>query len=71
MKITTLFFALVLVSNFLTAQSDEENLERYWKYRDRLITEFMKVDALQGGSIPMSTIVRRTTNPLRRICYPA
>jgi hypothetical protein len=33
---------------------DQQNLEKYWKYRDRLNTYFMKIGSGDGQSIPMS-----------------
>lgn len=51
--VTTLVFAL-LHSITQSQTQDELNLEKYWKYRERLKTYFMKIGAEPGGSIPMS-----------------
>ena len=46
---------LSILSGMLMAQTqDELNLEKYWKYRERLKTYFMKIGAVPGESIPMS-----------------
>jgi hypothetical protein len=53
----TLFSTLVfaLLHSITQAQTqDELNLEKYWKYRERLKTYFMKIGAEPGESIPMS-----------------
>ncbi len=50
-----LFIFLILFSNlFAQAQTPEENLDKYWKYRDRLRKDFLKIGNLPGESIPMS-----------------
>jgi hypothetical protein len=36
------------------AQTEELNQEKYWNYRNRLISDFVKVGKNQGESIPMS-----------------
>ncbi len=49
---------LLALSTFtMAAQSlDQENLEKYWKYRDQLRKRFMKIGAFPGESIPASLI---------------
>ena len=61
---TKSFLPLLILFLHLNAmgQTDIENLERYWDYRERLVTQFMKVDADQGGSIPMNGLQRK--NPV-------
>ena len=50
-----LFLLLILFSSlFVQAQTPEENLHKYWKYRDRLRKDFLKIGNLPGESIPMS-----------------
>jgi hypothetical protein len=50
-----LFLLLILFSSpFVQAQTPEENLDKYWKYRDRLRRDFLKIGNLPGESIPMS-----------------
>lgn len=36
------------------SQVELENREKYWAYRSRLITNFLKVGKLSGESIPMT-----------------
>ncbi|MFY7706879.1 MAG: T9SS type A sorting domain-containing protein [Flavobacteriales bacterium] len=36
------------------AQSVEENLQKYWRYRERLVKDFVKVGADDGNSVVMS-----------------
>ncbi len=55
MKSLFIFATLFLFNVALQAQTqDELNLEKYWKYRERLKTYFMKIGAGEGESIPMS-----------------
>lgn len=45
-------------AKILIGQStDQENLEKYWKYRDQLRTRFMKIGQYDGESIPASVII--------------
>lgn len=37
-----------------SAQSVEENLQKYWRYRERLVKDFVKVGAFNGNSLVMS-----------------
>ncbi len=55
MKTTATILLFLSFTPFVFGQSDEENLEKYWTYRDRLLKKFMKVDAGQGGSLPFSS----------------
>jgi hypothetical protein len=36
------------------AQTDQENLDKYWCYRDRLVRNFMKVGREDGESLHMA-----------------
>jgi hypothetical protein len=38
----------------LFAQTDQENLDKYWAYRDRLVRNFLKVGKEQSESLPMA-----------------
>lgn len=60
----TLIIALLLncCSLSLIAQTDQENLEKYWAYRDRLIKNFVHSGNNFGNSIPISA---------RRIGFPS
>lgn len=55
----TLFtFIFLIFSNVLFCQgADQENLEKYWKYRDQLRKRFMKIGQNDGESIPASVII--------------
>jgi hypothetical protein len=46
------FAALLTLSS--VAQTPQENLDKYWKYRDRLRKDFLKIGDDNGESIPMS-----------------
>lgn len=50
------FFALLILTLQLPtlAQTPEENLSKYWNYRDRLRKNFLKIGSLPGESIPMT-----------------
>ena len=37
-----------------SAQSVEENLQKYWRYRERLVKDFVKVGDIDGNSLVMS-----------------
>lgn len=55
----TIFYYLILALlclnfNNSRAQSQEENIKKYWNYRDRLRKDFLKVGNDPGESIPMS-----------------
>jgi hypothetical protein len=55
---TTLTLIAVLLSKVILCQSvDQENLEKYWKYRDQLRKRFMKIGVFPGESIPASAII--------------
>ncbi len=40
--------------NYVHAQTPEQNLEKYWKYRDRFKKNFINIGKAKGQSIPMS-----------------
>ena len=40
---------------FSLAQTPEDNLDKYWTYRDRLRQNFLKIGTLPGDCIPMSS----------------
>lgn len=48
----SLFAVWVSYASF--AQTEDLNQEKYWNYRNRLISDFVKVGKNQGESIPMS-----------------
>lgn len=55
-----LIMSLVLAASTLVASSqstNQENLEKYWKYRDQLKQRFMKIGTDDGESIPASVII--------------
>lgn len=58
---TYTLFKFALLSNILLAQTDQSNLEKYWKYRHRLTKDFLHAGNDQGNSIPISA---------RRIGFP-
>jgi hypothetical protein len=46
------------MSAFSFAQSiDQENIEKYWKYRDQLKKRFMRIGSFPGERIPSSVII--------------
>jgi hypothetical protein len=49
-----LFFSLLFCVSYSVGQSDQENQDKYWKYREILKTKFTKVGSLAGESIPMA-----------------
>jgi hypothetical protein len=53
---TSLFltFVTIMLSEFAFTQSNLENLEKYWSYRDRLRKNFLKIGDQDGESIPMT-----------------
>ncbi len=53
-KLATIFILFVSQSICFAQTQDELNLEKYWKYRERLKTYFMKIGSDAGMSIPMS-----------------
>jgi hypothetical protein len=59
------FILLLLLSvgwySSFFAQTDQENLDKYWGYRDRLVRNFMKVGKEAGHSLPMAYPVLLTT----------
>lgn len=57
MRATTIVIALMTYfSVALTAQNVEQNLDKYWQYRDKLTTQYMLVGDGQGYSLPASYI---------------
>lgn len=40
----------------LTAQTDQKNLEKYWKFRTDFVEKYVKIGAEQGESLPAGTI---------------
>jgi hypothetical protein len=46
-----------LMANMYCQNIDQENLEKYWKYRDQLRKRFMKIGTAKGESIPASVII--------------
>ncbi len=46
-------FLIVTLATF-HAQSDQDNLDKYWKYREILKTKFVKIGSGDGCSIPMA-----------------
>jgi hypothetical protein len=46
-----------IFSILLNAQTDKENLEKYWHYRSQLKERFMRIDTTSGGSMPASVII--------------
>ncbi len=50
--ILTIFLALTNVS----AQNVEQNLDKYWQYRHKLVTQYMLIGDQQGYSLPASYI---------------
>jgi hypothetical protein len=55
-------FLFLLLSLNASAQSDQENLDKYWSYRDRYVKNFVRVGNLNGEGVPMSS---------RRIGFPS
>jgi hypothetical protein len=45
----------LLISNLAHSQSAQENMNKYWTYRDRLRKDFLKIGNLDGESIPMTS----------------
>ncbi|MFM9984467.1 MAG: hypothetical protein ACKVOK_04495, partial [Flavobacteriales bacterium] len=58
MKVKLLTMILLVIAGSSMAQSvDQENQEKYWKYRDQLKKRFMKIGKFSGESIPCSVII--------------
>lgn len=56
---------LALMLTALTASvfcqtTDQENHEKYWKYRDQLRKRYMKIGQFEGESIPASVTIPNT-----------
>jgi hypothetical protein len=49
-----LFVSAFLIKVFCNAQTDHENQEKYWKYREMLKNKFVKIGPFLGESIPMA-----------------
>lgn len=57
MKTTITILALLLAKVLFCQTIDQENLEKYWKYRDQLKKRFMRIGIDKGESIPASVII--------------
>lgn len=57
MKTTFTIIALLIARALFCQTVDQENLEKYWKYRDQLKQRFMKIGTAKGESIPASVII--------------
>jgi hypothetical protein len=55
---SVLFLLLLLIASTMSAQGDHRNLEKYWRYRQRLRELFVKVGPGPGESIPAAEISR-------------
>ena len=56
MKNALLFFSVLLLRAPILGQStDQENLEKYWQYRDRYRQQFTKIGSEQGESLPLKS----------------
>lgn len=53
-KNSLLIWLCVMLSTFMYAQSDSDNLAKYWKYREMLKSKFVKIGDDAGCSIPMA-----------------
>jgi len=53
--ITTLLFFCFAIKVF--SQDAQENMNKYWYYRFRLLNDFMLVGDCQGCSLPAKTIL--------------
>ncbi len=62
MKHLFVWVGLVLISGFACAQTDQLNQQKYWKFRDQLREDFVKISDVPGGSI-----VARAVKP--NSCY--
>lgn len=56
MRFFTLSFVLLFALSTVMAQDVEQNLEKYWAYRHKLVTQYMLVGEGQGYSLPASYI---------------
>ena len=64
-----LLIIILLLPQYYYAQSPQENLEKYWNYRDRLKKYFVKLGADQGEGVML--INRCSVNhPLGSSCFP-
>jgi hypothetical protein len=57
MKIVLTTILILFVRVLFAQADDQENLEKYWKYRDQLKKRFMKIGFGEGESIPSSVII--------------
>ena len=53
MKNRFLIVVLGLLSSVALAQSDQQNLDKYWKFRASFKKDFIRIGELQGESLPM------------------
>lgn len=56
MTLRSILLSLLVLPSLLSAQSLEDNLAKYWKYRHKLVTQYMLVGDEQGYSLPASYI---------------
>jgi hypothetical protein len=50
-----ILFCLSLIAMISQSQTNQENLDKYWSYRDRLRKDFLKIGNEKGESIPMTS----------------
>lgn len=55
MKITTLFLGIIFPF-FILSQTDQYNLEKYWKFRNTFREQFIKIGDQQGESLPANSL---------------
>jgi hypothetical protein len=55
--LSLLLFLQIVVTALFGQNIDQDNLEKYWKYRDHLRKRFMKIGVAKGESIPASLIM--------------
>ena len=62
---------LPFLSNFVEAQTEKENLEKYWNYRDKFRKFFVKNGTEDGAGIPIlqSEIITNNFNNGINISY--
>ncbi len=52
--IYSILLLMLVIAIRAVCQTPDENLDKYWKYRDRLRKDFLKIGDDHGESIPMS-----------------
>jgi len=69
-KCIFLFLLCCLINYQLPAQSEAENLERYWNYRDRFRKWFVKIGKDAGEGMAIHSRDDKAISPICTLLYP-